>query len=56
MVLSLTSPAFGQGDQIPKKYTCDGDDISPPLRWTGAPDEARSFVVVCDNPDTPGIF
>lgn len=56
MVFALSSPAFGQGESIPKKYACDGDDISPPLRWTGAPDEARSFLVVCDNPDTPGIF
>ena len=56
MAFTLTSPAFMQGDGVPKKYTCDGEDISPPLRWRDAPPETRSFVVICGNPDTPGIF
>jgi hypothetical protein len=54
MALVLTSPAFGQGEQIPRKYTCDGDDVSPPLRWSGTPDGTRSFVLLCNDPDAPG--
>lgn len=56
MAMTLTSPAFGQGGTIPKKYTCDGDGISPPLRWSEAPDGTRSLLVVCDDPDAPGTF
>lgn len=44
MSLKLTSSAFDDGDLIPKLYTCDGEDISPPLAWTGAPSEAKSHV------------
>jgi Raf kinase inhibitor-like YbhB/YbcL family protein len=54
MALALTSPAFGQGEQIPKKYTCEGDNISPPLRWNGTPDGTGSFVILCHDPDAPG--
>ena len=54
MALELSSSAFGQGEQIPKKYTCDGDNVSPPLRWRGVPDDTRSFVLLCNDPDAPG--
>lgn len=57
MALQLTSPAFGQGEAIPKKYTCEGDDVSPPLRWQGAPAATKSFVLLCNDPDAPtGVF
>lgn len=49
----LRSKAFAAGEAIPRRFTCEGDDISPPLEWTGAPGTARSFVVLCDDPDAP---
>lgn len=57
MALILTSAAFGQGETIPRKYTCDGSNVSPPFAWSGVPEETRSFLLVCDDPDAPsGIF
>jgi Raf kinase inhibitor-like YbhB/YbcL family protein len=53
MTMILTSPAFTDGDRIPDLYGCDGADISPPLNWSGAPEEARSFALLCDDPDAP---
>jgi hypothetical protein len=52
--MRLTSSAFANDAQIPRRYTCDGDDVSPPLEWSGAPDATRSFVLLCDDPDAPG--
>lgn len=55
--MRLTSSAFTSGDRIPTRYTGDGEDISPPLAWEGAPAGTASFVVVCDDPDAPsGVF
>jgi Raf kinase inhibitor-like YbhB/YbcL family protein len=51
--IQLTSPAFGYGSRIPDIYTCEGEDISPPLGWSGRPLEARSLALVCDDPDAP---
>ena len=51
---SLTSDAFGDGEAIPSRFTCDGEDVRPALSWEGAPDEARSFVFTMDDPDAPG--
>ncbi len=53
MAFTLTSPAFIEGGAIPRDYTCDGADRSPPLRWTGAP-SAASYVLIMDDPDAPG--
>ncbi|OIO88835.1 MAG: phosphatidylethanolamine-binding protein [Anaerolineae bacterium CG2_30_64_16] len=51
--MKLTSSAFGAGDMIPRRYTCDGDDLSPPLAWTGTPAGARALALICDDPDAP---
>ncbi|MGH2574220.1 MAG: YbhB/YbcL family Raf kinase inhibitor-like protein [Ignavibacteria bacterium] len=53
MEIKLTSTAFEEGGMIPKKYTCDGEDISPPLSWTSAPSGTKNFAIICDDPDAP---
>ena len=50
----LTSSAFKGGETIPKKYTCDGVDVSPPLSWSGFPAGTKSFVLIVEDPDAPG--
>jgi Raf kinase inhibitor-like YbhB/YbcL family protein len=52
-LMRLRSSAFSDGGPIPRRFSCDGDDLSPPLQWNDAPAEARSFVVLCDDPDAP---
>lgn len=54
MTMQLRSSAFLDGETIPRRHTCDGEDLSPPLEWSGHPAQARSFAVVCDDPDAPG--
>ncbi|HLG12956.1 MAG TPA: YbhB/YbcL family Raf kinase inhibitor-like protein [Blastocatellia bacterium] len=54
MTMQLTSSAFTEGQAIPAKYTCDGEDVSPPLKWTGVPAGAKSLALICDDPDAPG--
>ncbi|HDY69228.1 MAG: YbhB/YbcL family Raf kinase inhibitor-like protein [Candidatus Scalindua sediminis] len=53
MKLEIKSTAFKEGGTIPKKYTCDGSDISPPLSWTQLPEGTKSLVLICDDPDAP---
>ncbi len=53
MNLPITSTAFAEGQPIPQKYTCQGSDISPPLAWTSAPANTRSFALIADDPDAP---
>jgi Raf kinase inhibitor-like YbhB/YbcL family protein len=53
MALTLTSPAFGPNGAIPKKHTCEGDDVSPALAWSGVPAGAKSLALVMDDPDAP---
>jgi Raf kinase inhibitor-like YbhB/YbcL family protein len=51
--MQLSSSAFSNGSAIPRRYTCDGEDLSPPLGWQAAPATTRSFVLLCDDPDAP---
>ncbi len=51
--LDIRSSAFEEGELIPKKYTCDGEDVSPPLSWTQPSNETKSMVLICDDPDAP---
>ncbi|MGD9740943.1 MAG: YbhB/YbcL family Raf kinase inhibitor-like protein [Bauldia sp.] len=53
MPFQLTSPAFRDGHRIPDRHTGEGEDVSPALRWSGAPDGTRSFVLSVDDPDAP---
>jgi len=53
MILTLTSTAFAHGSLIPSKYTCEGADISPPLKWVGVPSGCKSLVLIVDDPDAP---
>jgi Raf kinase inhibitor-like YbhB/YbcL family protein len=53
MALQLTSKAFQDGQAIPKKYTCDGQDVSPELAWSGAPAGTKSLALIVDDPDAP---
>jgi Raf kinase inhibitor-like YbhB/YbcL family protein len=50
----IISPAFEQNGQIPAKYTCDGDDVNPPLRVENVPPSAKSLALIVDDPDAPG--
>jgi hypothetical protein len=53
MDMTMTSSAFSHNGAIPKAYTCEGRDISPPLAWNGIPGAARSLVLIVDDPDAP---
>jgi Raf kinase inhibitor-like YbhB/YbcL family protein len=52
--MQLNSTAFREGERIPRCYTCDGENISPPLSWTTPPTKTKSFAVLCEDPDAPG--
>jgi Raf kinase inhibitor-like YbhB/YbcL family protein len=55
--IEITSEAFEEGDAIPRRHTCEGEDLSPPLSWTGAPEGTRSLALIVDDPDAPvGTF
>ena len=51
--MDLSSTAFAPGSEMPRKYTCEGEDLSPPLSWSGAPDRTRSLALIVDDPDAP---
>lgn len=55
MPFSLSSSAFAAGAAIPRRYTCDGPDVSPPLAWAGAPAGTGAFLLVVDDPDANGF-
>ena len=50
---TLTSTAFKDGQPIPRQHTCDGVNVSPALEWSGAPPNAKTFAIICDDPDAP---
>ena len=52
-MLSLSSPAFSNGGEIPKQHTCEGEDRAPLLEWSGAPSATKSFALIVDDPDAP---
>jgi hypothetical protein len=55
--ITVKSEAFTEGQPIPRRYTCDGDNVSPPLAWDGVPAEARAVALIVDDPDAPrGTF
>jgi hypothetical protein len=53
MMFAISSPAFVNNGSIPKKYTSEGDNVSPPIEWSGSPAETRSFALIVDDPDAP---
>jgi phosphatidylethanolamine-binding protein (PEBP) family uncharacterized protein len=53
MTLTLTSSAFKAQGKIPAKYTCEGDDVSPPLSFAGVPSGTKSLTLIIDDPDAP---
>jgi Raf kinase inhibitor-like YbhB/YbcL family protein len=53
MAMTLNSSAFQQNGHIPSKYTCEGENVSPPLAWEGVPNGAKSLVLIIDDPDAP---
>jgi Raf kinase inhibitor-like YbhB/YbcL family protein len=53
MPLTLLSPAFGDHSPIPPQYTCDGENVAPPLGWSGEPPHTASYALVVDDPDAP---
>ena len=55
MAFELTSTAFEAGAAIPRTFTCDGDDVSPPLEWSDAPDDTAAMALIVDDPDARGF-
>jgi Raf kinase inhibitor-like YbhB/YbcL family protein len=53
MDIKVSSASFEEGEMIPAKHTCDGEDISPPLAWDSIPEGTKTLALVCDDPDAP---
>ena len=53
--LDLRSPAFGHGEKIPPRYTCEGEDAVPELQWSAPPPDTQSFALIVDDPDAAGV-
>lgn len=52
-MLKISSPAFAHNGEIPRRYTCQGEDVSVPLEWSGVPAGTKSLVLIVDDPDAP---
>src|SRR5688572_20049721 len=52
--ITLTSPAFADGEAIPERHTCSGEDVAPPLAWSGVPDGTAELALLVEDPDAPG--
>jgi Raf kinase inhibitor-like YbhB/YbcL family protein len=53
-LITVTSAAFRDGQRVPARFTCDGEEVSPPLEWSGVPKAAKALALVVDDPDAPG--
>ncbi|MEE9132763.1 MAG: YbhB/YbcL family Raf kinase inhibitor-like protein [Gemmatimonadota bacterium] len=53
MSVEITSSAFEDGGFIPARHTCEGEDLSPPLKWANVPGDSKSLAIICDDPDAP---
>ncbi len=53
MTFSISSPAFSEGGAIPRRFTCDGEDVSPALNWSDVPPRSRALALIVDDPDAP---
>jgi Raf kinase inhibitor-like YbhB/YbcL family protein len=53
MSIEITSSAFEDGGFIPARYTCEGEDVSPPVKWANIPGDSKSLAIICDDPDAP---
>ncbi len=53
MTMTVSSSAWDAGGGIPRKYTGEGDDVSPPIAWSGVPTETSEIAILCDDPDAP---
>lgn len=57
MGIKLTSPSFSDGEMLDKKFACDGENVSPALKWENLPEGTRSIAIICEDPDAPmGTF
>ena len=56
LTIEVKSTAFAEGSDIPTRFTCNGADVSPPLQWTGAPQETKSLALIVDDPDARGTW
>lgn len=54
MAFNISTPAYENGANIPVEHTCEGDDISPPVRWDGEPKGTAYFALIMEDPDAPG--
>jgi len=54
MTITLSSTAFTEGDDIPRRYTCDGENVSPPLSFAGVPADSQDLALLVEDPDAPG--
>ncbi|MBN1872460.1 MAG: YbhB/YbcL family Raf kinase inhibitor-like protein [Candidatus Omnitrophica bacterium] len=55
MAFTIKSSAFKDGELMSEKYTCKGEDLSPPLAWSEVPQQTKSFAIICDDPDAPFV-